>query len=639
MYRYLALVWNPQDPQGNATAVELTRTTGAATWSVVYQAAGIKLLRTDTRQTSATVYPLCRNQGVVFGKLFASQGNVQAPREAAFGADETEQIVGSGGRHIVERYWGTYIAIVRDTRSCRVFRDPTGTLACYHTVHGGIDLFFSDIEDLVDCLPGPFTLDREHLARWLYLPPLAKHSTGLEGVKPLPAGECLILSAQTRSAARLWDPAAIAAEPRFEQPEAAAHALRSTVQNVVHAWAGCYRNITHRLSGGLDSSIVAACLAQAPSKPRLTYLNLAIESDGIQQHVHMPGVNPAFHEKIRAVVSHGDERYYARLVANLWNATLVEKKRNPELNIARLSDLPPQLNPALYFTTLEMDDAKLEMIRTCGTQAFFSGQAGDSVFLATLQPLAALDYAHLHGLRPGLWRHLVASAGLSRESLWSVLRKTLSHGVLRRRYVSLMHLIQRPSLLTQEIVTQMAEVERAHHQAQYAATAFLPPGKQMLAQAVASTAYYDYAFHSGKFADHVNPLDAQPIWELALRIPTYTFLLNGTSRGLARHAFRDVLPAEIRKRIAKGSGSPFYQHMVRSQRGLLRDYLLDGQLVRDRYLDRRKLEDCLAADDPSSIVFAPTLLSYLSAEIWLQQWKRIGTDRAATATPPRIAAL
>jgi asparagine synthase (glutamine-hydrolysing) len=640
MYRYLALVWNSRNPEDSRAATTLAGPALPSTWSVAYQAPGIKLLRTDARQSAAIVYPLPRDSGVIFGKLFESHRDVQAPHGPSLDADETRQIVASGGRRIVERYWGSYIAIIRDqsARGHHVFRDPTGTVACYHTVHGGIDVFFSNVEDVIRCLPGPFDIDREHLTRWLYLPPLASRSTGLTGVKPLPAGECLTLLEGTRTQSRLWDPAEVARQRRFEQPDEAAHALRSTVQNTVNAWASCYENITHLLSGGLDSSVVAACLAQAPTKPRLTYLNLAIESHNAQQQVHMPGVDRALQDKIRATVSHGDERYYARLVTTLWNAPLVERTRSPELSIERLSSLPPRLNPALYFTAHELDAAKLEMIGTYGTQAFFSGQAGDSVFLATSQPLPAIDYAHQHGLRPGLWRHVLATAALSRESLWSVLGKTWSHGLLGRRYVSLLEHIERASLLPQDRVVELMKAEHAYRETQHASSTNLPPGKQLLVQGVAAAPYYDFEFHAGQRADHIDPLNAQPVWELALQIPTYTVLLDGTSRGLARHAFRDVLPAEIRKRVAKGSGSTFYQHVVRSQRNLLQQVLLDGQLVKERYLDRRKLDECLAADDPSAIIFAPILLSYLSAEIWLQQWQQVGMNSVATAPPYRMAA-
>ncbi|HEY0683717.1 MAG TPA: asparagine synthase-related protein [Steroidobacter sp.] len=629
MYRYLALVWNSRNLESVRTVAALSGT-APSTWTVAYECPGIKLFRTDARRT-ASVYPLDRNGGVIFGKLFESHAEAEVPREARFDTDEAQRVVRSGGRHVVERYWGSYFAIVHDegARKHHVFRDPTGTLPCYSTTHRGVDVFFSDIEDALHCLPGPFSFDRDHLARWLYSRNLAREATGIENIHPLPAGECLTLHETTRTRARLWDPVAIAGAPMFEQPEEAARALRSAVQSTVNAWTSCYRNITHFLSGGLDSSIVAGCLGQAPGKPSLTLFNMAIEAGDAQQKVHMLGMDPATMEKMRAIVSHGDERRYARLVAQRWDLPLVERKRNPELNMQRLSDIPLRLSPPLYFSAMEADDAQLEIIKTHGAEAFFSGQSGDTVFCATRQPLPAIDYAHRHGLRPALWRHLRATSALSRDSLWSVLGKTLSHGLLRRRYVSQSQTFLQTTLLTPELETHLKQVERAFHDAHHEASAALPPGKQLLAQAVASVDYHEFVIHAAGLADNINPLDAQPVWEAALRIPTYTLLKGGTSRGLARYAFRDILPDEIRKRIAKGSGTAFYQHVVQKHRALLREQLLDGHLVTDRYLDRRKLEECLAADDPSTLMRAATLLCYLSAEIWMQQWKQVGTATAA----------
>lgn len=626
MYRYLALVWNPQHLDNVRSAAALVGAAPAA-WSTVYEGAGIRLFRTDARRTSAQAYPVGRNGGVIFGRLFEGHCDIQIPRTVAFEADEAHKVIGSSGRHVVERYWGTYVAFVYNAAARRhhIFRDPTGTLACYHTQHRGIDVFFSDLEDAMQCLPGPFHVDPEFLPRWLHMRQLTNDRTGIENIQPLPAGQCVTVCDGVRTWSRLWDAVAIAGNPAFERPEEAARALRSTLQSTVNAWASCYSTITHRLSGGLDSSIVAGCLAQTPGNPRLSFVNIAAELETDDTLVHAPGLSKELFDKFRTIISPGDERRFARLVAQHWHVPLVERKRIATLDHERLTHLPPSLSPQMYFTSFEMDDVKMEMIRTYGTEAFFSGQGGDSVFFAVMQPFAAMDYARMHGLRPSLWRHVIDSARLSRESVWSVIRKTVAHGLLNKRYLSPLHAFERPGLLTDELVAAMTGVEQAHLQAQYAATVSLPPGKQFTAPAVAATPYYDYRFHSGNFADDIDPLDSQPIWELALRIPTYTILLNGTSRGLARYAFRDVLPVEIRKRMTKGTGTPFYQHVVRTHKELLREHLLYGELMKNGYLDRRKVEQCLALDDPSMQVRASTLLSYLSAEFWLQQWRSTGT--------------
>jgi asparagine synthase (glutamine-hydrolysing) len=149
----------------------------------------------------------------------------------------------------------------------------------------------------------------------------------------------------------------------------------------------------------------------------------------------------------------------------------------------------------------------------------------------------------------------------------------------------------------------------------------LPPGKQLHLAGITGPIYDDYVFASGNYADHVEPLHSQPVSEVMLQIPTYVALVNGVSRGLARRAFADLLPDEIRRRQVKGTGNPFYQHVVRHNLELLREHLLDGRLVADGYLDRRKLAAFLSSNEPVFVsVQASRLLSYLSAEIWLHQW-------------------
>jgi asparagine synthase (glutamine-hydrolysing) len=70
----------------------------------------------------------------------------------------------------------------------------------------------------------------------------------------------------------------------------------------------------------------------------------------------------------------------------------------------------------------------------------------------------------------------------------------------------------------------------------------------------------------------------------------------------------------------KGTGTPFYQQLVRRNRNFLRDRLLDSRLVREGYLDRNKLIDYFAAEEPFMMCGASQIMAYLSAEIWLQQW-------------------
>jgi asparagine synthase (glutamine-hydrolysing) len=558
---------------------------------------------------------------VVLGQLFDRRcGEYCAAREVRFDESQAATLVSSGGQYLIDRYWGCYLAILFDEAADRyhIFRDPIGTLPCYHLKLGGADIFFSHLEDCLQLAPFSLQVNRSHLTRWLLFSGVRTNQTGLEGVTQLGAGERLSLSQTGRIYTRIWDPTTIASGASLHQPAEAAEALRASVQNTVNAWASRYRRITHKVSGGLDSAIIAGCLAQAPSSPDVNYLNIVIEASEEQKVLHLPGVDPRTAAKVRAIAMHGDERHYARMVAQRWNVPLIERPRQASMDLTRLEHVPLSVCPSMYFTVVEMDDADLELIDSHGTQAFFSGQAGDSALLVALRPLPAMDHAHLHGLSRGLWRQIVASAALSKDSLWSVIGKTVKHGLLRRPLTPRLRFLDRPTLLSQELLQTLREEDFHSDFARLATQSKLPPGKQDHIKGIAS-AFHNYVVHAGNRADHIDPLNSQPVWETVLQIPTYTMLMGGVSRGLARHAFADVLPPEIRRRQTKGTGTLFYQQVVRRNRHFLLARLEGGLLVQQGYLDRRRLVECLTADEPSVTMPPSILLSYLAAETWLQR--------------------
>ncbi|GFE81641.1 hypothetical protein GCM10011487_36410 [Steroidobacter agaridevorans] len=634
MQRYLALLWDPLNLESVRTfqSFGLSSSTKPAAWVTACDASGMFVMHTGMRRGAAGAYPLPHGGGVVLGRIFDRRhGDYTSMRQIVLDGAAASEIIDSGGQQLVDRYWGTYFAIVHDVTAARyhVFRDPLGNMPSYHMRFKGVEIFFSHIEDCARLLPLRYSVDRQYLARWLMFGNLTFEATGLEGVAPVPAGDRLTFSQGRMTRSVLWDPIAIASAADLEQLDAAASALRATVQDTVNAWASCYENITLRLSGGLDSSIIAGCLAHVPSAARISYLNVCIDIDSGHEQVAIAGVDRRTADKIRAIVGSGDERYFARLVAERWRTELIERQRALVMDLTRLWDTAPTVSPNLYFTVMEQEDILLDLIGSRDTQAFFSGQAGDSIFQATVQPLPAMDQAYLHGFRSGLWEQILATSRLSKDSVWSVLGKTVRHGLLRRPYLSPFAILNLPTLVNAELTAGLSNQDFESELSKRISRSSLPPGKKDHAKGLTWSAWYDFVFDSGRSTDHIDPLNSQPVWETMLRIPTTTVLAGGISRGLARRAFADLLPAEIRKRQVKGSGSSFYQQIVKRNRTLLRERLLDGLLVEQGYLDRGRLDACLAAPEPSLTVPAPILLSYLTAEAWLQKWA--GTVQTAVA--------
>lgn len=642
MYRFLALVWNPHNIAAARTAESLkTSVARHAGWTVGYEGTGMFVLLADNAPTAGRTHALRSRDGVVLGQLFRRNcRDYSRAQELEFDEAQSADIVRSGGQKLVDDYWGSYFAILYDQAANRhhAIRDPIATLSCFYTHHAGVEIFFSRVQDCADLLALPWSVNRQQLAKWLFFSSVLTDETALENVIRFPRGERMTFSPSGTTRSRVWNPIAFASDPKFETPQQAARELRATVQHAIDAWASRYSQISLRLSGGLDSSIVAGCLAQAASKPQLTFLNMRADAHPVDQNrLHIPGVDAYTAAKIRSTISYGNERRFARMVAERWNAPMIERDRNLDMDLDRLHDAPLTANPALYFTMMELDDAELELIATRGMQAFFSGQGGDSVLLATMQPLGAIDHAYLHGLSRGLWREIEASTALSRDSLWSVLGTTIKSGLLRRPYDGPLDLMMQPTLLNASLRQNIRSSDLDGSIGRLVEHSTLPPGKRNHVQGVAY-AFYDFIFHAGNRAEHVDPLNTQPVWELMLRIPTYTLLLNGVSRGLARQAFADVLPNEIRKRVTKSTGSFFYQQLVHRNRPFLRERLVEGRLVREGYLDRRKVLEHFARDDLSVGISAATLLTYLAAEVWLERLDSLRRPVARDLQPVRSAA-
>lgn len=624
MYRYIALISWARDATTVAAASSLAARLKSSIdeLSIAFETAGVLVAHTGTRNGTEEAYPLQRQRGVILGTLFHKHSNHYRERERIeLNQSETEKIVESGGRYLVDHYWGRYVAIIHDTLNCctHVLREPTASLTCYHAYYQGIEIIFSHAEDFWSVLGSHSSIDQRHLAQWLvsHLTPTRK--TCLEGVSDIPGGERWTFRAEGRTLETLWSPATICRSGAYEDELQAEKLLRSTAQNVISAWASCYPNILLSLSGGLDSSIVAGCLAQAPSKPRVTCFNIYVDLESGYEPVFLAGVDDRVAARARAITATGDERRFARIVAERWSYSLIEARRTVgEVNLQKIWQAPLAVSPTVMAGTLDTDEAQIRAVQAHGADAFFTGMAGDSLFYASFGPVSAIDYSRRHGFGPDFLSHTLAAAALSRESFWSVAWKATLYGIWRRSLVNRYDPLKQSHLLTDEILRTVSVNNMEHPWV--ADCDQLAPGAREHIHGLASSCFYDIELHRQNYATAIHPLHSQPLWELSLRIPSYTHLVGGVSRGLARRAFADLLPREVRRRQAKGAGTPFFQKLVRSNMSFIRECLLDGSLVRERILDRRKLEDYLVDDQIFQTVTAVQILDYINAEVWWQQW-------------------
>lgn len=596
MYRFIALAWDDEDLPRTAAAQRLAqRIRSTSDWQTVLDLPGLRVFQARGPGGARRAYPLARNAGVVLGTLFDDGFSPAGP---TFDDAETERLLRSEGRHLVERYWGHYVAFLCAADGGRrfVLRDPTGGLPCYLTKVSGVRVFLSDMEDYAGLEFAPFAANREHLTAFFLYSELATRSTGIDGVTQLYPGECAVMDPgrdQGIDYSFYWNAADVAAAGGADDADEARAILGSTIRRSVGAWASSYRRIVQELSGGLDSSIVGACVAAARPSPEVL----------------------GFH--FFADTTQGDERVYARAAAKCTGFELVEAEcRSSSTSLERELDPLRVASPAVLGFVPESERLRRRLVNLRRAEAVFTGQGGDHLFQQAGGELTAAEHLQRHGLRPALAGVIADACRLTQLPVWSVLAAAVSYGLLGRRFDPYEGYAEPPSILSAD--ARAALTPRAWSHPWVESADGLPAAKvQQVFNVVDTQTFYQ---RPCPYAELVHPLLSQPIIECSLRIPGYVLAHRGRSRGLVREAFAADLPATIVQRYSKGGATSYFNRMLYDNAAFLREFLLDGALVREGILDRRELEASLSE---SAFVVGRNLRSLLDAvraEAWFYAW-------------------
>ena len=128
MFSYCGFVWDADNSAAGDTAGQLAERLQASgtDWQFALRRPGIAVLYTGSRPPNRS-YELAGNTGVVLGKLFvrSSEGDSTAA-PTIFGPQETAKLLATGGRHLMQSYWGRYVAFLHETesRTTRIVRRP-----------------------------------------------------------------------------------------------------------------------------------------------------------------------------------------------------------------------------------------------------------------------------------------------------------------------------------------------------------------------------------------------------------------------------------------------------------------------------------------------------------------------------------
>lgn len=480
----------------------------------------------------------------------------------------------------VDRFWGTYVLCAGDGTGHAFLREPSGNVTAYHRRAGPLDVYASDAALLRAATSAPIVPDLAFLRHWLTFPFLRAGLGGWTGTSEILPGSSRRTAGNTTTDIRAWDPWTYAdREGMIDDPAAAAATLREAVLHAVPRLAEAAADPVVRLSGGLDSAIVAAALAHSGRPFRaVTFATRAPD---------------------------GDERPYARAAARHWGialAELVEERVAPEFDRPPSLAMRPPANALLQLVHRVTENH----FAATGADLVLGGTGGDNVFcyLGSASPL--LDALRARG----------PAAALAAARDLACLHGTTLRRVVRAAY----RRARRPRATWRRDETFLAPGAAAAGPASHP---WLEPyrgdlrGKFEHVQSIVSIRHFlaDPAY--GR-TPALHPLLAQPVLETCLRIPTWLWMRGGRDRAIARMAFGDLLPPAVRARRTKGALGSMVMGGYMAARRQLEPLLLEGRLGCLGLLDRDAVAAYLRQDheprDPGYI----RLLDIASAEAWLR---------------------
>jgi asparagine synthase (glutamine-hydrolysing) len=533
------------------------------------------------------IITVANGRGFVIGKLFRDRGPGQRLKTLSY--DDELTVMESGGRRLIDEFWGNFVAIVIKQNAINIVREPSGGLPCYWSQTARFIAFSSDAEVLVDWGAVGRSVDWTSVGRFLYHHQLPSEHTAVEGIMQLLPGSALSIVGSRVEATALWNPW------NYIEPNGASEPspdrLFGALQSTFSAWRSSYNRPLVGLSGGLDSSIVAACLAAAGSDFVCTTLTTSDTT--------------------------GNETEYARAVSAALGTELIEKPYTD-----RLIDLDRSVAEGIPFPCGKSHEqaynhAIREAASTQNADAFFVGAGGDNVFYLTHSARPLADRFRKEGLSLGVMKTLRDVCQITGAGVGQVLIETI-------RLLFSRSMKMRWSAVSDYLHPDVIASERSRA----VEHPWLRPPRHAPLAKLGHVAMILQAMNHVEHRDKqlampmISPLLSQPVVELCLGMPSWESCEGGVDRSIARRAFADVLPREVIARAGKGSPDGFIAQFIDRHRSQIVDRLCEGRLAEHGIIDRSAIGPLRRSSGGNGLNDCPRIMALLDAEAWSAHWSR-----------------
>jgi asparagine synthase (glutamine-hydrolysing) len=530
------------------------------------------------------IVPLNTGPGIIIGRLF-TRDDFQAVDRFCIVGNLPRAMMSS----LTEGYWGAYLAILpsEDNRTWLLFRDPSGQLPVYRYETPDHIFFSSDVGLLTEIGLLRPEIDWQALYEHLQMPTVRRARTCLSAITEVSPGALIPAVEGAEPVERIWSPWDHSSPDPYPSFEEAAALLRSSVLGCISAWSAACGTLVVPVSGGLDSSIVCAALAAAGRD--FQCMTIATRDPS------------------------GDERSYARQLANYFGVRLIECQYDIDWvdpHASAAAHLPrPVMKPFVQATR----HAFVAAATSAGARTIFDGNGGDNVFCFLHSSAPIADRLMREGPRREVLHTLSDVSRVTGCPMPLLARMVIKQTMRRKRVqpspkISFLNEAYPPFDLCEPLSPFLkAPCERQRGKVAHMA---LILAIQNLVEG------YDRSALVGLFS----PLLSQPIVETCLAIPSWHWCRNGVNRSVARSAFESLLPPQVVSRISKAGPDSFVHEIFRTYRFVIREILLDGSLAAHGVLDRPQVEAAFQTDDHALGERLYTILDLVDAENWAQSW-------------------
>jgi asparagine synthase (glutamine-hydrolysing) len=530
------------------------------------------------------------------------------------------------GARVPELLRGMFAFALWDARAGKLLlaRDRFGEKPLYYCERPDGFVFASELGALVADERTPVVLSLEALDAYLALQYVPAPRTIYEAVRKLPPGHTLEVRPGEPPVLRRYYQISFA--PALEQisEDEAARRVREVVEEAVRSRLMSDVPLGAFLSGGIDSSIVVACMARATGAPVKTF-------------------SVGFTEGGRA----DNELPYARLVAERWRTDHHELVVEPDM-VGMLPSIVRHHGEPFADTSAVPTRTLCEMTRRQVTVAL-SGDAGDEAFGGYRRYVWAHVAERLRGLPGPLARGVAAALAAvpGRKARWVReygARLAADEASRYLRFICHFSAAEKGALYTPELAGRFARDGAAEAFAAHLGASRATDTVSRLQNLDVETYLPDDILAKVDVASMTHALEARAplvdhhVVELGAALPGRLKLRAGKGKHILKRAFADLVPAEIVHRRKKGFALPTGPWLRGRLHGFARETLL-SDAARARGLFRPEAVADLLDRHRAGEDHGERLWNLIVLETWQRELVdgRAAFAREAASTAERIA--